>query len=117
MKNYKASKSASKASVAKVKVIDRAKVDEVKYKDGDDIPDGKKVGDVKIEAVTEQSHEELEVSFKMFDSSTGEAADDSKRKITIASCESEVAQIKSEIVTMQSKQADWEELVKDLKAL
>ena len=46
MKNYKALKSASKASVAKVKIIDQAKVDEVKYKDGDDIPDGKEVGDV-----------------------------------------------------------------------
>ena len=33
MHNYKALKSASKVSVQKVKVVDRAKVDEVKYKD------------------------------------------------------------------------------------
>jgi len=30
--------------------VDSDKVSEVKYKDGDDIPEGKKVGDVKIEA-------------------------------------------------------------------
>ena len=37
MNNYKALKSAGKVSVAKAKVIDRAKVDEVKYKDGDGV--------------------------------------------------------------------------------
>ena len=53
MHNYKALKSAGKVSVQKVKEIDRAKVDdvaEVKYKDGDDIPEGKEIGDVKTEA-------------------------------------------------------------------
>ena len=54
MHNYKALKSAGKVSVQKVKVIDRAKVDdvaEVKYKDGDDIPEGKEIGDVKVKQV------------------------------------------------------------------
>ena len=48
MKNYKALKTANKVSVAKVKVVTVAKVDEVKYKDGDDIPDGSTVGDFTI---------------------------------------------------------------------
>ena len=48
MKNYKALKTAGKVSVAKVTVIDVAKVDEVKDSDGN----------VTTKAVAEQSHEE-----------------------------------------------------------
>tara|TARA_R110002020_G_scaffold976_1_gene4752 strand:- start:19 stop:342 length:324 start_codon:yes stop_codon:yes gene_type:complete len=107
MKNYKALKSASKASVAKVKVIDQAKVDEVK--DGD--------GVITTEAVVEQSHEELQVTTKVYDVSTGTELDDVVRDYDLSSVASEISQCKSEIKKIQDKQADWEELEKDLKAL
>jgi hypothetical protein len=43
MRNYKALKTASKISVRKQKVVEVEAVDEVKYKEGDDIPEGKSV--------------------------------------------------------------------------
>jgi hypothetical protein len=117
MNNYKALKSASKASVAKAKVIDEAKVDEVKYKDGDDIPDGKKIGDVKIRAVKERSHEELQVTCKCYDAQTGEAKDDSVRAYRLSEVKREIDRCKSDVKEIEAKQAEWEELEKDLKAL
>ena len=117
MNNYKALKSAGKVSVAKAKVIDRAKVDEVKYKDGDDIPDGKKVGDVKIEAVTEQSHEELQLTCKCYNHQTGEAIDDSVKAYSLSEVKSEIERCKRDVTGIEAKQSDWEELEKDLKAL
>ena len=50
MHNYKALKAASKVSVQKVKVVDVPAVEaveEVKYKDGDDIPEGKEIEELK----------------------------------------------------------------------
>ena len=117
MNNYKALKSAGKASVAKAKVIDEAKVDEVKYKDGDDIPDGKKIGDVKIRAVKERSHEELQVTCKCYDAQTGEAKDDSVKAYSLSEVKREIDRCKSEVTEIEAKQSEWEELEKDLKAL
>ena len=123
MQNYKALKSAGKVSVAKVEVVDRAKVDavaEVKYKDGDDIPEGKEVGDVKVEKVyasAEISHEELQVVTKSYDPNTGEAQDDIVRDYTLSGVNREIEDCKSEVTKIQAKQADLEQLEKDLKAL
>ena len=123
MHNYKALKSASKVSVQKVKVVDQAKVDavaEVKYKDGDDIPEGKEVGDVKVKQVyaqEERSHEELQLVRKSYDPNTGEAQDDIVSDYTLSQVKSEINYCKSQIANIGSQQADLEELEKDLKAL
>ena len=123
MKNYKALKTASKVSVQKVKVIDQAKVDavvEVEYKDGDDIPEGKEIGDVKVEQVyarEERSHEELQVVCKKFDPNTGEAQDDSVRAYSLLDVKREIDHCKSQVTKMQAEQAEWEQLETDLKAL
>jgi hypothetical protein len=117
MNNYKALKAASKASVAKAKVIDQAKVDEVKYKDGDDLPDGKEVGDVKVEAVDERSHEELQVTVKKYHPDTGAELDDKVRGYKLQEVASEIDSCKSQVTKIEAEQADWEELEKDLKAL
>jgi hypothetical protein len=117
MKNYKALKSASKASVAKVKIIDQAKVDEVKYKDGDDIPDGKEVGDVKVQAQAEESHEELQLTLKSYDSTTGEELDDEVQSYGLTQVAWHIEDCKSIVAGKQAEQSDWEELEKDLKAL
>jgi len=123
MHNYKALKSAGKVSVQKVKVIDRAKVDdvaEVKYKDGDDIPEGKEIGDVKVEQVygqSERSHEELQVVKKMYSPDTGEAQDDSVRSYSLSQVKSEIDHCKSQVAKIQAEQADLEQLETDLKAL
>ena len=123
MHNYKALKSASKVSVQKVKVVDQAKVDavaEVKYKDGDDIPEGKEVGDVKVKQVyaqEERSHEELQLVRKSYDPNTGEAQDDIVSDYTLSQVKREINYCKSQIAKIGSQQADLEELEKDLKAL
>jgi hypothetical protein len=123
MRNYKALKTASKVSVQKVKVVDRAKVDAVaesKYKDGDDIPEGKEIGGVKVKQVlaqAEESHEELQVVCKCYDSQTGEAKDDSVRAYSLSEVKSEIDRRKSEIARAQAEQAEWEQLETDLKAL
>ena len=117
MKNYKALKSANKNSVAKVKIVTFAKVDEVKYKDGDDIPDGAKVGDIKIDAQEEQSYEKLQLTMKSYDFSTGAELDDVVENHSLISVKNRIENCKKQVKEIQAEQADWEELEKDLKAL
>ena len=107
MKNYKALKAASKASVQKVKVIDQAKVDEVKDDDGV----------VTTRAEEERSHEELQVVCKCYDHQTGEAQDDSVSAYSLSEVKREIDRCKSDVKEIEAKQAEWEELEKDLKAL
>ena len=107
MKNYKALKAASKASVQKVKVIDQAKVDEVKDDDGF----------VTTRAQEEQSHEELQVVCKCYDHQTGEAQDDSVRSYSLSDVKREIDGCKADAARKQAEQAEWEEIEKDLKAL
>ena len=107
MHNYKALKSASKVSVQKVKVVDQAKVDEVKDDDGK----------VTIFAQAELSHEELQVVCKKYDPNTGEAQDDSVTVYKLHKVKREVDRCKSQISRLQSEQAEWEQIETDLKAL
>ena len=107
MKNYKALKTAGKVSVAKVTVIDVAKVDEVKDSDGN----------VTTEAVEEQSHEELKVTQKSYDAMTGEAQNDIVKTVSLLSIGQDIQSLKDRIVKLESEQSDLEQLVTDLKAL
>ena len=107
MHNYKALKSASKASVQKVKVIDQAKVDEVKDEDGK----------ITTYAQKERSHEELQVVCKKYDPSTGEAQDDSTRAYSLSEVKHEIDRCKSQVTKLEAEQAEWEQLETDLKAL
>jgi len=107
MHNYKALKSASKVSVQKVKVVDQAKVDEVKNDDGV----------VTTYAEAERSHEELQVVCKCYNAQTGEAQDDSVRAYSLSEVKREVDQCKSQVTRLEAEQAEWEQLETDLKAL
>ena len=97
MRNYKALKSASKVSVQKVKVVDRAADEDV--------------------GISEQSHEELQVVSKKFDPDTGEAKDDYVRAYSLSEVKSEIDRCKADVTAIQAKQAEWEQLETDLKAL
>ena len=107
MHNYKALKSASKASVQKVKVVDQAKVDEVKNDDGV----------VTTRAEAERSHEELQVVCKSYNSQTGEAQDDSVKAYSLSDVKREIDHCKADVVRIEAHQAEWEQLETDLKAL
>ena len=107
MHNYKALKAASKTSVQKVEVVDQVKVDEVQDKDGKLITMAQK----------KRSHEELQVVYKCYDAQTGEAKDDSITTYSLSEVKREIEHCKTEVAGIEAKQADWEELEKDLKAL
>ena len=97
MHNYKALKSASKVSVAKVKVVDVAADEDV--------------------GAEEKSHEELQVVCKRFDSQTGEAQDDSVRAYSLSEVKREIDRCKADVTAIQAEQAEWEQIETDLKAL
>ena len=97
MHNYKALKSASKVSVQKVKVVDQAADEDA--------------------GVAEQSHEELQVVKKMYSSDTGEAQDDSVKVYSLSEVKREIDYCKSQVTKIEARQAEWEQLETDLKAL
>ena len=111
MKNYKALKGKSKVAVKKAKVVDRAAISEVKDDDGN----------VVRAAEAEQSHEELQLVSKRFDSNTGEALDDSTQTVSVSALENDVKNLKAEKASVASRVdaevADLEELIADLKKL
>ena len=107
MKNYKAMKTAKSWSVKKTKVVDQAAISEVKDDDGK----------VVREAVNEQSHDELQLVKKQFDSSTGKAMNDSVQSYSLDQIANDISRVKSQISDLQDEQADMEQLEKDLKAL
>ena len=107
MRNYQALKAASKVSVKKQKIVDRAAVSEVLDDDGN----------VSVHAQAEQSHDELQVVKKCYNSDTGEVSDDSVRTYSLSEVKREIDQCKSEVTKQQADQAEWEALETDLKAL
>ena len=87
---YSALKSGSKVSFGKEKQVTREAVSEVKYKKGDDdIPDHKKVGDVKVMAESKQEREYVAMSQKRWDAESGEVQDDMKQEYSLSDLESE----------------------------
>ena len=100
-------KTAKSWSVKKTKVVDQAAVSEVKDDDGN----------VVRAAQAEQSHNELQLVQKRFDSNSGKALDDSVQSYNLSSLASDISRVKSRISDLQDEQADMEELEKDLKAL
>ena len=87
---YSALKSGSKVSFGKEKQVTREAVAEVKYKKGDDdIPDHKKVGDVKVMAESKQEREYVAMSQKRWDAESGEVQDDMKQEYSLSDLESE----------------------------
>ena len=87
---YSALISGSKVSFGKEKQVTREAVSEVKYKKGDDdIPDHKKVGDVKVMAESKQEREYVAMSQKRWDAESGEVQDDMKQEYSLSDLESE----------------------------
>ena len=107
MRNYQALKAASKVSVRKQKIVDSTAVSEVLDDDGN----------VSVHARAEESHDELQVVKKCYNSDTGEAAADSVKSYSLSEVKSEIDRCKSDVSKIQADQAEWEALETDLKAL
>ena len=113
MHNYKALKAASKASVQKVKVVDKPAVEAVEeVRDGDGV-----ITTHSVQAQAERSHEELQVVCKKFDPNTGEAQDDFVRSYRLSDVARDIARCKAEVTKIEAEQAELEQLETDLKAL
>ena len=113
MRNYKALKSAGKASVQKVKVVDDPAVEAVEeVRDGDGV-----ITTHSVQAREERSHEELQLVSKSYDAQTGEAKDDSVRAYSLSYVKREIDHCKSQVARLEAEQAEWEQLETDLKAL
>tara|TARA_R110002051_G_scaffold294772_2_gene360303 strand:+ start:592 stop:885 length:294 start_codon:yes stop_codon:yes gene_type:complete len=97
MHNYKALKAASKASVQKVKVVDRAADEEA--------------------GIAEESHEDLQLVCKNYNVQTGEVQDDSVWDYSLSDVKREIDGCKADVVKIEAHQADLEQLETDLKAL
>ena len=113
MHNYKALKSAGKASVQKGKVVDKVAVEAVEeVRDGDGI-----ITTRSVNAQPEQSHEELQVATKSYNYQTGEAQDDSVVAYKLSEVKREIDRCKEEVTKIEANQAEWEQIETDFKAL
>jgi len=111
MRGYKALKEKSKLMLRKKKVVDRKAIKEITDEDGRVVRNAEK----------EQSHEELQMVQKRFDSNTGEALDDSVKRYELDSVERDLKSLKdrkaSEAARYDEEIADLEALLADLKKL
>ena len=107
---YSALKSDSKASMAKEEVKAA-----VKYKKADDIPEGKKVGDVK-EAVVE-AIEAVYLSNKRWNPDNGEAMDDDKSEMSLPALEAEKARYDAQAASAKAQSDGLAEAIADHKKL
>ena len=113
---YSSLKSGSKVSFGKEKQVMREAVAEVKYKKGDvDIPDHKKVGDVKVEAEAKEEREYVAMSQKRWDAESGEAQDDSKREYSLSDLESEKERHDADMAKAKAQSDGLKAAIEDFK--
>lgn len=107
MKGYSAKKTAKKWSVAKSKVVDIPAVTEVKDEDGK----------VVREKVEEQSHDEIMLSKKVYDSETGKALADSVVAVSNEECNVMIENINKQVTELGEQKAGWVALQADIAKL
>lgn len=107
MKEYADRKKDKKWSVGKVKVVDSPAVSEVKDDKG-----------VVVRAKTDEiSHDEIKLSKKRFDSSTGSAMADEVQNVSVEECDRQMAQCDKQIADYTAQKGGWNALKTDIKAL
>ena len=111
MRGYKALKEKAKVTARKKKIVDRKAIKEVTDEDGR----------VVRHAEAEQSHQELQVVKKQFDSNTGEALTDSVQSFEVSRVEGDIKRLKddkaAQAARIDEEVADLEALLADLKKL
>ena len=94
--------------------------DAVLYKEGDDLPEGVEVGDVKESAVLAEAKVEREFvvfSQKQYDGETGEALSDKSDEYTLAQLEGEVAHYDSQAAKAKAESDGVKAAIVDFKKL
>ena len=103
---YSTLKSGSKASIA-----EGVKKEAVKYVKDDDMPEGKKVGDVK-----EAEEKAIYLSQKRWDANSGDAMDDDKMELSLPALEAEKGRYDAQIADLKAKSDGLAAVIKDYKA-
>ena len=137
---YSSLKSGSKVSFGNEKQVMREQVlyeegdselreakSAIKYKKDDDIPEGKKVGDVKEAAVKaieigdekspKEEREYVSMSQKRWDAESGEAQDDSKREYSLSELEREKKRYDDEQARAKAQSDGLAAAIEDFKKL
>ena len=104
---YSALKSGSKASIA-----EGVKKEAVKYVKDDDMPEGKKVGDVK-----EAEEKAIYLSQKRWDADSGDALDDDKIELSLPALEAEKGRYDAQIADLQAQSDGLKAVIADFKKL
>ena len=104
---YSALKSGSKASMA-----EGVKKEAVKYVKDDDMPEGKKVGDVK-----EAEVKAIYLSQKRWDADSGDAMDDAKMELSLPALEAEKARYDADMARAKAQSDGLALAIADFKKL
>ena len=131
---YSALKSGSKASIAEGVKKEAVKYESgdsdlrsakaaVKYKKSDDIPEGKKVGDVKEPAVKaikvgdvkEAEEKAIYLSQKRWDADSGDALDDDKIELSLPALEAEKGRYDAQIADLKAQSDGLKAIIADYK--
>ena len=102
---YSALKSGSKVSIA-----EGVKKEAVKYVKDDDMPEGKKVGDVK-----EAEEKAIYLSQKRWDADSGDALDDDKIELSLPALEAEKGRYDARIADLKAKSDGLKAIIADYK--
>ena len=102
---YSALKSGSKASIA-----EGVQKEAVKYVKDDDIPKGKKVGDVK-----EAEVKQIYLSQKRWDADSGDAMDDDKMELSLPAMEAEKGRYDAQIADLKAQSDGLKAVIADFK--
>ena len=102
---YSALKSGSKASMA-----EGVKKEAVKYVKDDDMPEGKKVGDVK-----EAEVKAIYLSQKRWDADSGDAMDDDKMELSLPALEAEKGRYDADMAKAKAQSDGLKAAIADFK--
>jgi len=107
MINYKDSKDAGRSVLSKVKIVDSPAVEEITDDDGNVI----------VEAVAEQSHDEIKIATRQFNPDTGSKLADKVIQYSVTEVDYWINDLTNQIAELTSAKESWEAIKADYEAL
>ncbi len=107
MINYKASKDAGRSVLSKVKIVDSPGIEEERDDEGNVI----------VEAVAEQSHDEIKIATRQFNPDTGSKLADKITQYNLVEVDYWIDDLTSQIAELTSAKESWEAIKADYEAL
>ena len=107
MINYKESKDAGRSVLSKVKIVDSPAIEE----QTDDN------GNVIVEAVAEQSHNQIKIATRQFNPDTGSKLADKVIQYNLVEVDYWIDDLTSQIAELTSAKESWEAIKADYEAL